>query len=87
MIGADIHPEYTGHGFGYKAYKEFIPFIFNSYEVNELLLEVLETNKRALHLYEKLGFKVIAIKKEEVLKNNILVDSIVMSLKKEDYEI
>ena len=79
-VGADISPEFTGEGLGYKSYLEFIPFLFEKYNLNKINLEVLSTNERAIHLYKKLGFQVEGTKREEVLKNGRWVDSIMMSI-------
>jgi diamine N-acetyltransferase len=84
-IGADIAPEFTGKGLAKEAYKLFIPFIFNLYNLNKISLEVLSTNERAINLYNKLGFKYEGIKRQEVLKEDKFVDSIIMSILKEEY--
>lgn len=85
-MGADIHKDYCGIGIGYHAYKKFIPYLFEKYNLNKISLEVLSTNKKAFSLYKKLGFVVEGIKRQDVLKNNIWVDSIIMSLLRQDYE-
>lgn len=85
MIGADIHPSFTGKGYGYKAYSEFIPYLFNTYDLHKISLEVLATNARAIHLYSKLGFVREGIKRQDVLKDGKWVDSIIMSIIKEEY--
>ena len=87
MIGADIHPLFTGRGYGYKAYNEFIPFLFNTYDLHKISLEVLATNQRAINLYNKLGFVREGIKREDVLKGDKWVDSIIMSIIKEEYYV
>ena len=84
-IGADIAPEFSGKGFGYLAYKEFIPQLFEMYNLNKITLEVLATNDRAIHLYKKLGFVIEGVKRDEVLKPDGYVDSIIMSILKNEY--
>ena len=86
-VGADIHPDFIGQGLGYKSYKEFLNFLFNdpAYELNKVSLEVLATNERALHLYKKLGFIYEGCKRQEVLKNNMYIDSIIMSILKQEW--
>lgn len=55
-VGFGMHPDLTGQGFGYS----FCSFILNdvkdNYKVSPLRLTVAAFNKRAIHLYEKLGF-------------------------------
>ena len=84
-IGADIASEFTGKGFAKEAYKLFIPFLFDLYNLNKISLEVLSTNERAINLYNKLGFKQEGIKRQEILKEDKFVDSIIMSILKEEY--
>lgn len=85
-IGADISPNYKGCGYGKASYKKFIPFLFKEYDLNKISLEVLATNTVAISLYEKLGFKTEGIKRKEVKKGNEWIDSIVMSILKDEYE-
>ena len=79
-IGADIHPNFTGKGFGHSAYLEFLPVLFKEYNLHKISLEVLETNKRALNLYNKIGFVYEGMKRNEVLKKGVYVGSIIMSI-------
>jgi diamine N-acetyltransferase len=83
-IGADIHPNFTGEGLGYLSYKKFIPFIFEEYDLNKISLEVLSNNHRAIHLYEKIGFIREGVKREEILRGGIYLDSIIMSILKRE---
>ncbi len=79
-IGADLHKDFRGKGLAYESYKKFIPMLFKELNLHKITLEVLETNTRAINLYKKLGFKVEGIKREEVLKNDIWIGSIIMSI-------
>lgn len=85
-IGADISPEHRGKGYAKLAYKKFIPFIFEKYDLNKISLEVLETNKIAISLYKKLGFTQEGVKREEVYKKHMYIDSIIMSILKKEYD-
>jgi RimJ/RimL family protein N-acetyltransferase len=84
-IGADISPEYKGKGFGEMSYRQFIPFLFEKYNLHKISLEVLSTNNVAINLYNKLGFVVEGVKRDEVFKNGKWVNSIVMSILKNEY--
>jgi RimJ/RimL family protein N-acetyltransferase len=79
-IGSDIHPSFQGKGYGYEAYLQFIPILFNKLNLHKITLEVLSSNLRAIHLYKKIGFVYEGTKRQEVFKNNKYVDSIIMSM-------
>ena len=85
-IGADISPKFKGKGLGKLSYEKFIPFLFESYNLNKISLEVLSNNIIALNLYKKLGFVTEGVKRQEGYKNNQWVDSIIMSILKNEYE-
>lgn len=85
-IGADIHPNYQGKGYAQEAYKMFIPMIFAEYDLHKISLEVLATNQRAIHIYKKLGFVYEGTKRQEVLKNGKYVDSIIMSILRDEFK-
>lgn len=82
-VGADIAPEFRGLGYAKKAYNTFIPWLFKNYDLNKISLEVLSTNLVAIELYKKLGFVKEGVKRQEVLKGNVFVDSIIMSILKQ----
>jgi RimJ/RimL family protein N-acetyltransferase len=84
-IGADIAPEYVGKGFAKPSYILFMDFLFKTYNLHKINLEVLSTNTRAINLYTKLGFKKDGVKRQEVLKGEKFIDSIMMSILKEEY--
>jgi RimJ/RimL family protein N-acetyltransferase len=80
FIGADLHKDYRGKGFGFESYCEFLPYIFKLYDLQAVLLEVLETNERGIGLYKKVGF--LELRRSRILRNGIEVESILMELKK-----
>lgn len=79
-IGMDLHKDWRGKKLAYDAYKQFIPHIVKELNLRKIYLEVLSTNIVAKNLYKKLGFELESIKKHDVIKNGILVDSEIMSL-------
>jgi RimJ/RimL family protein N-acetyltransferase len=85
-IGADLHPKCWGKKLSYPSYQKFINYLFVNYNLNKISLEVLSTNIRAYNLYKKLGFIQEGIKRQEILKQNQFVDSIIMSLLKTEYD-
>ncbi|MFA5207179.1 MAG: GNAT family protein [Candidatus Paceibacterota bacterium] len=84
-IGADLHKDYRGMGIAYASYCIFIPILFNKLNLHKISLEVLETNIRAISLYKKIGFIIEGIKREEVQKNGVWVNSIIMSILREEF--
>lgn len=84
-IGADIAPEYRGKGYAKDAYIKFMDFIFNTYNLHKISLEVLHTNTIAINLYKSLGFTTEGTKRQEILKNGKWTDSIIMSILKSEF--
>ena len=84
-IGMDIHERFRGKGYAFESYKIFIPYIFDKYHLNKISLEVLSTNIIAYNLYKKLGFVVEGLKRQDVLKNNVYIDSVIMSLLRKEF--
>lgn len=75
-VGMDIHPKYRGLGYAKKSYNLFFKYLKKEYSIEEVFLEVLNTNNRAINIYNKLGFIIIDLLPH---KNSIL--SIKMKLK------
>jgi RimJ/RimL family protein N-acetyltransferase len=85
-VGADLHKDFRGRGLAYESYCKFIPFLFNKLDLHKISLEVLSTNQRAINLYDKIGFRTEGIKRDEVYKNGVWVDSIIMSILENEYD-
>ena len=83
-IGMDLHKDWRGKNLAKKSYISFIPYVFDHYMLNKISLEVLSTNSRAIHIYKYLGFVIEGIKREEIVKNGMFVDSVIMSLLKKE---
>lgn len=63
-FGIGVLKEYWGHGIGKNLLKEFIHWADSS-GIRKITLQVLETNESAKRLYEKLGFEVEGILRED----------------------
>lgn len=75
-----------GKGFGRKAIQKLKQYSFERLNCNRFWLDVLETNKRARHLYQSEGFK-----EEGKLRDCILIDNeykslIIMSILENEYK-
>jgi len=74
-----------GKGIGYFATTEILNHAFNNINLNRIELGVLESNARALKLYEKVGFKREGVKHQSIYKNGKFVDMIIMAILKEEF--
>lgn len=55
-IGLGMHPDYTGKGYGYDFMTFILKYIKENYTGVPMRLSVATFNKRAIHLYEQIGF-------------------------------
>jgi len=58
-LGVQMRPELTGKGFGTEFVRAIINFGKKKYNLTYIDLTVAKFNKRAIKVYEKLGFKII----------------------------
>lgn len=85
-LGMDLHPKHRGKGIAYEAYQLFISKLFTNESLNKISLEVLSHNHIAISLYEKIGFVKEGVKRQEVYRNGEWLDSIIMSILREEWE-
>lgn len=52
-------PDWVGKGFGTKAINHFVQDIFMQSKVSEIITDPEPKNKKAIHVYEKVGFKAV----------------------------
>ncbi|MFC4024648.1 GNAT family N-acetyltransferase [Oceanobacillus longus] len=55
-IGLGMKPELTGKGKGYEFFSHILHFVEENHNGKDIRLTVATFNKRAIHLYEKVGF-------------------------------
>lgn len=53
-----------GKGYGEEALRGFIAHLFNTYQLHRIELDTLLENRRAQNLYQKVGFKVVGVKRD-----------------------
>lgn len=73
-------------GIGTFAVSEILKHAFNDMNLHRVELEVLVSNTRAIHLYEKIGFEREGIKKQAAFKNGNYVDVLCMAILKEKWK-
>lgn len=74
-----------GKGYGTDAMRILVKFIFEQMNINRIKLNVFSFNQRAIKSYEKCGFKVEGILRQEVFRDGKYYDDIVMGILKEEY--
>lgn len=79
-IGCDVIPRYRGHGIGSKIMGGLVRYCFNYLNLHRVWLAVLETNKAAIRVYEKVGFKPEGRYKEAIYRDGRYVDYLLYSM-------
>lgn len=86
MVGIMIgDKDYWNKGYGTDAMKVLIKFIFEHMNLNKIKLNVFGFNKRAIKCYEKCGFKVEGVLKQELFRDGQYYDEYAMALLKEEW--
>lgn len=84
-VGADIVPELRGRGYGRRSYELLKRYCFDYLNMHRIWLLVLADNARALHLYERQGFRVEGRYREAVFRHGVYHDYVVLSLLEHEY--
>lgn len=71
-------------GIGSFAIKKIIEHAFNNLNLRRIELEALESNARARHVYEKIGFIKEGVKRKAVYKNGEFVDVVMYAMLKDE---
>lgn len=79
------HPDYMNKGYGTEAMKMFLNFLFNELGLRKVKLGVFDFNKRAIRCYEKCGFSVDGINKDELYRYGKYHDNLAMSITREKF--
>jgi len=81
ILGYDFHNK----GYMTEAMKAIIDFIFNVIQLNRIEAQVFVDNKPALRQFEKLGFEMEGVLKQNFLIENFYKDSALLALLKCNY--
>ena len=82
MIG---NSENRNKGIGTFAVNEMLKHAFNNMNLHRVELTVLETNARAIHLYEKMGFVYEGTKRYSKYKNGEFVSMRIYAVLREEF--
>jgi RimJ/RimL family protein N-acetyltransferase len=74
-----------GKGYGTEAITLMLDYAFNYLNLNNIMLEALCTNIKAVKCYEKCGFKKMGIRRESSYINGKYRDNIFMQILKKDF--
>lgn len=78
-VGGDVHPCFRGRGYGKEMYRLIFNLMFDVYNFHRVWLSVLSFNKRAIALYEKMGFVHEGCLREACYRNGNYHDCYIMS--------
>ncbi|MEY0232999.1 ribosomal protein S18-alanine N-acetyltransferase [Providencia manganoxydans] len=79
LFNIAIHPDYQGKGYG-RVLMEHLIDDLSSKNVLTLWLEVRESNAAALHLYDKLGFHQVTVRKDYYPAKEEREDALILAL-------
>ncbi len=85
ILGIIVNSHYRNMGIG-KALIDFA--ISESKRINnkkKIVLSCFSSNRRAIHLYKKLGFKKVGMRKKQFFLNSVYYDEVMMELWIDDY--
>jgi diamine N-acetyltransferase len=81
-----IGPRGRDRGLGTEATTLFVNYIFTNTDLKQLTLGVYSFNPRAQRVYEKVGFILESIDKDELEYEGVMIDSLNMVLTRENWE-
>ena len=84
-IGLDILQGLRGRGYGWKSYECVLEYLFKHKNIKTVYLRVGEFNKKAIALYEKLGFTTSGFYKNYLFRNGKYHNYLLYSIDRDDY--
>jgi diamine N-acetyltransferase len=74
-----------GKGYGHEAIQLLMDYAFGSLALHRLSIGVVGFNERALHFYEKVGFKREGIQRDGYFHNHQFSDFVMMSILEDEF--
>lgn len=84
-LGVIVLKEYRDMGIGHRLIDAAIRVSFHKNEKEKIILSCFATNDRAIHLYKKIGFKQVGLRKKQFKIKKKYYDEVLMELFIEDY--
>jgi [ribosomal protein S5]-alanine N-acetyltransferase len=85
-IGYFVSEDFWGKGIATKAIKAVTSYAFRDFDIIRVYAESFSENTGSRRALEKAGFKLEATLKKNIIKNDIITDSCIYSVLKEDYK-
>lgn len=85
-IGYYLSEEYWGGGIMTEVIDEIVKYIFKNFEVSRIYAEPFARNIGSRRALEKAGFRLEGALKKNVIKNNMIEDSCIYAILKEEYQ-
>ncbi len=76
-----------GKGYGTEAMKLLVDFAFRQVNINKIRLNVYSFNVGAIKSYEKCGFKIEGVLRQELFREGSYHDIIAMGILRKDYDV
>jgi len=84
-LGIIVQKRYRDLGIGYRLLDAAIKESYYKNEKEKIILSCFSTNERAIHLYKKIGFKELGLRKNQFKIDGDYFDEVLMELFIEDY--
>jgi ribosomal-protein-alanine N-acetyltransferase len=78
-IGYWLGQKYWGKGYATEAVKLITDYAFEKLKLHRVYAGIFETNKASMKVLEKAGYKLEAVIKSSVVKNNVIMDEYLWS--------
>jgi RimJ/RimL family protein N-acetyltransferase len=79
-------PDYRGRGYGTDALRLLLRYAFEELNLYRVGLDVIANNARAIHAYERAGFKQEGVQRDAVLRDGQRYGRIVMGILRDEWE-
>jgi ribosomal protein S18 acetylase RimI-like enzyme len=86
VVQVYVNSNYRGQNIGERLIREVLNYAFTLPEIEQIQLSVIASNRTAIKLYEKLGFKTFGIQPNYFKVGDRFLDQQFMQLFKSDYQ-
>ena len=85
LVQVYVDSNYRGQNIGEKLLRQALDYAFHLEGIEQVQLSVIASNKTAIKLYEKLGFKTFGVQPRYFKAGDVYMDQQFMQLFKSDY--